>query len=68
MTQFEIFASIDWSTKTHQVAVVNAGGVVLGERSFAPDHETGSGEIFGNAALSRFLTGRIEFAELLAHY
>ena len=39
MTQFEIFAGINWSTKTHQVAVVNAGGVVLGERSFAHSGE-----------------------------
>ena len=39
MTQFKIFAGIDWSAKTHQVAVVNAGGEVLGERSFAHSGE-----------------------------
>ena len=35
MTQFEIFAGIDWSTKVHQVAVADAAGVVLGEQKFA---------------------------------
>ena len=35
MMQFEIFAGIDWSTKVHQVAVVNSGGEVLGEQAFA---------------------------------
>ena len=35
MTQFEIFAGIDWSTKVHQVAIVDAAGVVLGEQKFA---------------------------------
>ena len=35
MTQFEIYAGIDWSTRTHQVAVVDADGELLGERAFA---------------------------------
>ena len=35
MTQFEIYAGIDWSTRTHQVALVDADGELLGERAFA---------------------------------
>ena len=35
MTQFEIYSGIDWSTRTHQVAVVDADGEILGERAFA---------------------------------
>ena len=35
MTQFEIYSGIDWSTRTHQVAVVDADGELLGERAFA---------------------------------
>ena len=35
MTQFEIYAGIDWSTRTHQVVAVDADGELLGERAFA---------------------------------
>ena len=35
MTQFEIYAGIDWPAQTHQVAVVDADGEILGEREFA---------------------------------
>ena len=35
MTQFEIYAGIDWSAQTHQVAVGDADGEILGEREFA---------------------------------
>ena len=38
-TQFEIFAGIDWPTQTHQVAVVDADGKILGERAFAHNGE-----------------------------
>ena len=36
MTQFEIFAGIDWPTKTRQV---DADGEILGERAFARSGE-----------------------------
>ncbi len=35
MTQFEIYAGIDWSTQTHQIVAVDADGELLGERTFA---------------------------------
>ena len=37
--QFEIFAGIGWSTQTHQVAVVDAAGKILGEREFVHSGE-----------------------------
>ena len=41
MTQFEIYSGIDWSTRTHQVAVVDADGEILGERAFAHGRRPG---------------------------
>ena len=51
MTQFEIFAGIDWPTQTHQVAVVDADGEILGERAFAHNGE-------GLAAMADWILGR----------
>ena len=51
MTQFEIFAGIDWPTQTRQVAVVDADGEILGERAFAHTGE-------GLAAMADWILGR----------
>ena len=51
MTQFEIFAGIDWPTQTRQVAVVDADGEILGERAFARNGE-------GLAAMADWILGR----------
>ena len=51
MTQFEIFAGIDWPTQTRQVAVVDADGKILGERAFARNGE-------GLAAMADWILGR----------
>ena len=50
MTQFQIFAGIDWSAKSHQVAVIDADGKILGEQAFAH-----SGE--GLAAMADWILG-----------
>ena len=51
MTQFEIFAGIDWPIQTRQVAVVDADGEILGERAFAHNGE-------GLAAMADWILGR----------
>ena len=50
MTQFQIFAGIDWSSASHQVAVIDADGEILGEQAFAH-----SGE--GLAAMADWILG-----------
>ena len=59
MTQFEIYAGIDWSTQTHQVAVVDADGELLGERAFAH-----SGD--GLAEMADWILGRCPGGEAAA--
>ena len=59
MTQFEIYAGIDWSTQTHQVALVDADGELLGERAFAH-----SGD--GLAEMADWILGRCPDGEAAA--
>ena len=52
--QFEIFASIDWSTKVHEVAVADAGGEDLGACFIIGASVKGLSCVFGRAYVQGF--------------